>query len=139
MHRRVIFAEYGECGDPDQGVLRTRWDPASPRPRSGNDGSAHPHHGHRFYLLVPPSGLYCTNCAVQRSPPDQIPTAMATLRHLEPDPGSMGVHPVSKGSSKENLPPLRLVPGLHYDIVPVFQGHCAKVHTLFTWEHPGHR
>ncbi|XP_073332372.1 thromboxane A2 receptor isoform X2 [Pagrus major] len=43
--------------------------------------------------------LYCTNCAIQKSAPSQIPTAVATLRHLEPDPGPVGIHPVSQGSS----------------------------------------
>uniref|UniRef100_UPI0037E73850 thromboxane A2 receptor isoform X2 n=1 Tax=Semicossyphus pulcher TaxID=241346 RepID=UPI0037E73850 len=43
--------------------------------------------------------LYRENCAVRRSSPDQIPTAMDTLRHLEPDPGSVGLHPVSQGCS----------------------------------------
>ncbi|XP_060889818.1 thromboxane A2 receptor isoform X2 [Labrus mixtus] len=43
--------------------------------------------------------LYCTNCAVQSSSSDQIPTAVATLRHLEPDPGSLGIHPVPQGGS----------------------------------------
>ncbi|XP_028443856.1 thromboxane A2 receptor isoform X2 [Perca flavescens] len=43
--------------------------------------------------------LYCTNCAIRTSPPDQIPPAMATLCHLEPNPGSVGIHPVPKISS----------------------------------------
>ncbi|XP_031163312.1 thromboxane A2 receptor isoform X3 [Sander lucioperca] len=43
--------------------------------------------------------LYCTNCAIRKSPPDQIPPAMATLCHLEPDPGSVGIHPVPEISS----------------------------------------
>ncbi|XP_034440047.1 thromboxane A2 receptor isoform X3 [Hippoglossus hippoglossus] len=49
--------------------------------------------------------LYCTNCAVWSSTPGQIPTAVAALRHRKPDPGSLGLHPVSQGGSQENLPP----------------------------------
>lgn len=54
--------------------------------------------------IPPPPGLYCTNCVVWRSSPDQIPTAMATIRHLEPNPGPLGIHPVSQISSSENKP-----------------------------------
>lgn len=49
--------------------------------------------------IPPPPGLYCTNCAVQKSSPGEIPTTMAPLCHLEPDPGSLGIHLVPQVSS----------------------------------------
>lgn len=58
QHRCVVFAEHGERCDPDQGVLWTGQDTAPPRSWSGDDDSAHLHHGHRFYLLVPPTGEF---------------------------------------------------------------------------------
>ncbi|XP_062280559.1 thromboxane A2 receptor-like isoform X2 [Scomber scombrus] len=64
-----------------------------------------------IYIMCQGSGLrrvkslHCKNCAVQRSCPDQTPAAMDALRNLEPDPGPLGIHPVSQGSSPENLPP----------------------------------
>lgn len=90
-------------------------------------------------LISPPPGLHCTNCAVRRSSPGQIPATVATLCHLEPDPGSVGIHPVSQVSSSENLPPPQLVSGLHHDPVPVFQRHHSQVHALLAWEHHGPR
>lgn len=78
--------------------------------------------------------LYCKNCAVWESPPDQISSPMDTICHLEPDPWSMGIHPVSQGCSQENLPPLWVVSRLHHDFVPTNQQHCPQVDTVFTWE-----
>lgn len=62
---------------------------------------------------------------------------MDTLRNLEPDPGPVGIHPVSPGSTQENLPPFRHASGLHHELVPVFQRHCPQVHSLLARECSG--
>ncbi|XP_056894871.1 thromboxane A2 receptor isoform X1 [Takifugu flavidus] len=41
--------------------------------------------------------LYCASSAVQATVPGREATDRHTLRHLEPDPRSMGVHPVPQG------------------------------------------
>ncbi|XP_028300344.1 thromboxane A2 receptor isoform X2 [Gouania willdenowi] len=42
--------------------------------------------------------LYCSHWAVWRSTSNQIPPGVDTPCHLEPDPGPVGVHPVSQGN-----------------------------------------
>lgn len=83
------------------------------------------------------TGLYRTNCAIRWSAPNQIPAAVDTLRNLEPDPGPVGIHPVSPGSTQENLPPFRHASGLHHELVPVFQRHRPQVHSPLARERSG--
>ncbi|XP_029356089.1 thromboxane A2 receptor isoform X2 [Echeneis naucrates] len=75
--------------------------------------------------------LHCTDCAVRGRPPGPIPPAVAAFRHLEPDPGPVGVHPVSQVSPEENQPPFRLVPELHHDPVPDFTRNDTQINELF--------